>query len=405
MAFSFFKRKKATGEYVNDFFSASFTSNNQNFTVTEEQAMQIPAFKACVNLITNTIAELPINLMQHDGDNVTILNNDLRLQMLKNPNVVDTASTLKTQLVKDLLLYGKAYLYKNGNELHVLQANFMNEEYFTNDGFTVGDIQYTYNLDGSHKLSKENIIRFDSGTKGILSNTEVLETAINTQVYSKNILKNGAMPIGVLKAASRLTEKAIDALRTSFENIYSGNQKAGKTIVLENGLEYQPLSYNPEQLQLNETSKNITSQICMLFNVSESLINDKSNKYNSLSTANTSFLQQTIQPILVTLQEQLNKHFLKPNEGLFFMFDTSQILKATEEERIEATLKLFDDGVLSFNETRKRLDMTVIADEKDYYKHSIGEAFRNKETGEVLNINTQTTNKSGEQINGTTENQ
>ncbi|WP_102691151.1 phage portal protein [Rummeliibacillus pycnus] len=399
---AFFKRKKANGDYVNDFFSASFTSNNQNFTVTEEQALQIPAFKACLNLITNTIAELPINLMQHDGENVTILNNDKRVQLLNNPNIIDTASTLKAQLVKDLLLYGKAYLYNNSNELHVLKANFMNEEYFSNDGFTIGDIQYIYNFDGSHKLLKENVIRFDSGTKGILSNTEVLETAINNQTYSKNVLKNGAMPIGILKAASRLTEKAIDSLRTSFENIYSGNQKVGKTLILENGLEYQPLSYNPEQLQLNETSKSLTSQICMLFNVSESLINDTSNKYNSLSTANTSFLQQTIQPILVTIQEQLNKSFLKPSEqGLFFMFDTSQILKATETERIDATLKLFKDGVISFNESRKRLDMTVIDDKKDYYKLNIGQALRDKATGEVLNINTQTTNTQGEQKNGT----
>lgn len=401
---AFFKRKKASGEYTNDYFSASFTSNNQNFTVTEEQACQIPAFKACVNLITNTIAELPIKLMQHEGDNVAILNNDSRLKMLKNPNFIDTASTLKTKLVKDLLLYGKAYLYNNGNELHVLQAKFMNEEYYSNDGFTIGDIEYTYSLDGTHKIDKSKVIRFDSGTKGILSNSDLLEVASNALSYNKNILKNGAFGIGILKTASRLNEIAINKLRETWQNLYSGTSKAGKTLILENGLEYQNLSKSPEELQLNETSKNITSQICMLFNISESLINDSSNKYNSLSTANTAFLQQTIQPILVTLQEQLNKHFLKPNEGLFFMFDTSQILKATESERIEATLKLFDDGVLSFNESRKRLDMTVIDDDKDYYKHSIGEAFRNKKTGEVLNINTQQTNKSGE-LNGTTENQ
>lgn len=402
---AFFKRKKATGDYVNDFFSASFTSNNQNFTVTEEQALQIPAFKACVNLITNTIAELPINLMQHDGDNVTILNNDLRLQMLKNPNVVDTASTLKTKLVKDLLLYGKAYLYNNGNELHVLQANFITEEYFSDDGFTIGDIEYIYNFDGSHKLSKDKIIRFDSGTKGILSNSDLLEVASNALSYNKNILKNGSFGVGILKTASRLNETAINKLRETWQNLYGGFSKAGKTLILENGLSYESLGKSPEELQLNETSKNITSQICMLFNVSESLINDKSNKYNSLSTANTAFLQQTIQPILVTIQEQLNKSFLKPSEqGLFFMFDTSQILKATESERIEATLKLFDDGVLSFNESRKRLDMTVIDDKKDYYKLDIGKALKNKATGEVLNINTQTTNTQGE-LNGTTKNQ
>lgn len=403
---AFFKKKNKDGAYQNDYFSTSFSSNISNLVVTEEQAMQIPAFKACVNLITNTIAALPINLMQHEGENVTFKNNDPRLQMLKNPNVIDTASTLKVELVKDLLLYGKAYLYNNGIELHVLKANHVTEEYYSNDGFTIGDIQYNYNFDGTHTIDNKKIIRFDSGTKGILSNSDVLETAINAQTYNKQILKHGSFGIGLLKAATRLSETAINNLRKSWSNLYEGASKSGKTIILEDGMDYQNIGTNPNDLQLNETNQQLTSQICMLFNVSESLINDTSNKYNSLSTANTSFLQQTIQPILVTIQQQLDKYFLKPSDqGLFFMFNTSEVLKATENERIEATLKLFDDGILSFNESRKRLDMAVIDDNKDYYKHSIGEAFRNKKTGEVLNINTQTTNKSGEQINGTTKNQ
>ncbi|WP_102693987.1 phage portal protein [Rummeliibacillus pycnus] len=402
---AFFKRNK-NGTYQNDYFSTSFSSNIRNLVVTEEQAIGIPAFKACVNLITNTIAALPINLMQHEGQNVTFKNNDPRLQMLNNPNVIDTSSTLKAELVKDILLYGKAYLYNNGNELHVLKANYVTEEYYSDDGFTIGDIQYIYNFDGTYTIDSKKIIRFDSGTKGVLSNSDVLETAINAQTYNKQILKNGSFGIGLLKAATRLSEKAINNLRTSWQNLYEGSSKSGKTIILEDGLEYQNIGTNPNDLQLNETNQQLTSQICMLFNVSESLINDTRNKYNSLSTANTSFLQQTIQPILVTIQQQLDKYFLKPSEqGLFFMFDTSQVLKATENERIEATLKLFNDGVISFNESRKRLDMTVVDDKKDYYKLNIGQAMRNKATGEVLNINTQTTNKQGEQINGNTENQ
>ncbi|MFG3614381.1 phage portal protein [Rummeliibacillus stabekisii] len=392
-----FKRKNKAGQYTNEdeeknYFSAFFTSNKPPITIDEKAAMQIPAFKACVNLICNTVAALPVQLLRHEGDNLTIHQDDERIKMLENPNCIDTSSTLKSKLVKDLLLYGKAYLYNDNGALKVLEANLITEEYLSETNFTFDAVEYIYNFNGTHKLDKSKVIRFDTGTKGVLSNTDVLEIAVNQQSYTKGVLVNGALPLGVLKTASRLNEKAINAIRESWQNLYSGAHKAGKTLILENGLEYQSVSYNPEQLQLNQTNKQVISQICMLFNVSESLINDTSNKYNSLSTANTSFLQQTIQPLLVTIEEQLNKSLLNEHEkGYFFRFDTAQILKATEGERIEATLKLFYDGIISFNETRKRLDMPVIDDEKDYYKLSIGQAMRNKETGEILNINTQKT--------------
>lgn len=388
-----FKRKDNNNVYHNDYFSTAFTSSNYSLLINERQAMQLPAFKACMALIENTISQLPIKLQKKHGENIEFVN-DKSILMLKNPNPVNTAATLMKQLVHELLLYGKAYIYVNHNHLHVLKSKHMVEEFLSETGFTIDDIEYIYNFEGTHKLQKENVIRFDLGSKGVLSHDEVLETALNAQNLNKTFLSNGTFASGIIKAGTRLTEKAIKNLRESWQNLYSGANK-NKTIILEDGLDYSPISLNPDQLQLSETDTNLTSKICMLFNVSESLISDKSNKYNSLSTANTSFLQQTISPLLNVITATLNKYFFN-DEKMQFIFDTSMILRATEAENIEATKALFDDGIISFNEARKRINYSVIEDSNDYYKHSIGEALRNKKTGEVLNINTQQTNKEKE---------
>lgn len=387
---AFFKNKNTDNQFKNDFYNTILSSGTSNSFVTEKQAMQLPTLKACISLIENTIASLPIKMKRKQGNNIEYVYNNPYLMMLNNPNNIDTAATLKKQLVHELLLYGRAYLYVNKNQLHVLKSNFVKEEFLTNTGFTVDAIKYRYELESSRVLETENVIRFSYG-EGILSNDDILQTAINSQNLNKTMLENGTFTTGVLKSATRLTEKAIKNLRASWENLYSGINK-NKTVILEEGLDYQPLSLNPDELQLNATEKALTSKICMLFNVSESLINDSSNKYDSLATANTNFLQKTISPILNVIESTLNKHFFD-NDNVLFVFDTSQVLKATEIENIEATKMLFNDGLISFNEARKRINYNVIDDEQNYYQLNIGKALRNAKTGEILNINTQLTSK------------
>lgn len=386
-----FKNKNKENQYENDYFSALLSTSNYNSLITEKQAMQLPSFKACMSLIENTIASLPIKMKKKQGNNIEYVTNNPYLMMLNDPNPIDTAATLKKQLVHELLLYGRAYLYINHNHLHVLKSKYVTENYYSETGFTIDEIGYKYDFEGTHTLEAKNVIRFYFG-QGILSHTDVLETAINAQNLNKKILEKGAFTTGILKAGTRLTEKAIKNLRASWENLYSGATKAGQTIVLEEGLDYQPISMSADQLQLKDTDKNLTSKICMLFNVAESLLSDSSNKYDSLAKANTNFLQKTILPILNAIESTLNKHFFN-SDKLLFVFDTSQVLKATEIENIEATKALFDDGLITFNEARKRINYNVVDDDKNYYQLNIGKALRNAKTSEILNINTQQTNK------------
>ncbi|WP_139384678.1 phage portal protein, partial [Salmonella enterica] len=107
-------------------------------------------------------------------------------------------------------------------------------------------------------------------SSGILqNNSKLLRLALDEIEYSNGILKNGALPIGVLKATSRLSQKAIDNLRSSWENLYSGPKKAGKTIILEEGLDYNPISMKPSEMDLTNSKKNTVSEIARVFNIPE----------------------------------------------------------------------------------------------------------------------------------------
>lgn len=376
-----------------DYFSSVLISPSRSYSVTEEQALSIPAVKSCVELITSSIAQLPIYLYKETPNGEVNKINDSRISLLNDKtNQFETGYRTKKMIVKDLLFYGKAYLYKaSQNELHYLPANKIRQEkYMYEDGIRVGKIDFVYSSPvKTVTLSSDQLIIFDAGNDGILvDGSEVLEQALNELEYSKNILKNGALPVGILKASSRLTQKAIDRLRQAWENLYTGTSKAGKTVILEEGLDYEPISLNPNDLQLNETSKNTLSSICRLFNLPEAMINASANKYSSLEMQNIQFLQYTISPLINVIESSLNDELLNDFEkrsGFYFRFDTSEILRTTEKEKVDVVTKLVDGGLISLNEARAKLDLPKV--ENDYFKMNLGSALLDPTTGALTIIN------------------
>ena len=385
--FRFFSNKK---NQPAENYSTAIYSTARSYSVDEFSAMQIPAVKASVELISSTISSLPVYLYEElrNGDINEI--DDPRVSLLnETANKYDSATKIKKLLVKDLLLYGRAYLFKQNNEFHYLEASKITQRIFSSDGITVAHKVFTYNGQKTIELSEDQVIEFSTGTEGVLvDGSTILQKALNELNYSTNVMTNGALPLGVLKTASRLTENAINNLRNSWENIYGGPSKAGKTLILEEGMDYQAISMKPDELQLNESSKQTLSSIARLFNLPESLINSEANKYNSLEQNNISFLQYTITPLITLIESSLNQNLLQiyeKNSGFYFRFDTSEVLRTTQEQLVDTTIKLFDKSLISANEARAKLDMKRL--EKDYYSLSLGSVLKDAETGELTIVN------------------
>ncbi|MDG0062106.1 phage portal protein [Priestia sp. P5] len=385
--FRFFSNKK---NQPAENYPTAIYSTARSYSVDEISAMQIPAVKASVELISSTISSLPVYLYEElrNGDINEI--DDPRVSLLnETANKYDSATKIKKLLVKDLLLYGRAYLFKQSNEFHYLEASKITQRIFSSDGITVAQKVFTYNGQKTIELSGDQVIEFSTGTEGVLvDGSTILQKALNELNYSTNVMTNGALPLGVLKTASRLTENAINSLRNSWENIYGGPSKAGKTLILEEGMDYQAISMKPDELQLNESSKQTLSSIARLFNLPESLINSEANKYNSLEQNNLSFLQYTITPLITLIESTLNHNLLEiyeKNSGFYFRFDTSEVLRTTQEQLVDTTIKLFDKSLISANEARAKLDMKRL--ERDYYFLSLGSVIKDAETGELTILN------------------
>ncbi|SFG70795.1 phage portal protein [Sporolactobacillus nakayamae] len=390
-----------------DYFSAAIISTHSTGKISEQSALKIPAVKAAVELISGSISQLPVYLYEENKDKSVDRIDDARIAILnEDSSEYEVAQILKKKLVVDYLLYGKAYILTKNDKLYHLQARSIQEELFTEDGVTIAKKKFVYHGVKDVELNEREMIVIDSGTNGVLvDGEEILGTALSLISYQSSIMKNGALPTGVLKASSRLTEPAINRLRDSFEGLYNGARKAGKTMILEEGLDFKALSMKPDELQMDVANKFIISEIARLFNIPESLLNSAANKYNSLEQNNLSFLQYCLAPVITNFESSFNKNLLTTYEkqsGYYFRFDTSELLRTTEKEKIDATSSAFTKGLISFNEARYTLDKPPVDD--DFYLLNLGNVIRNAENGELTIPNMGVVDQKKEEKDGEAEN-
>lgn len=376
------------------------TSFSGSSKISEEEALSISSVASATELITATIARLPVKLYKQGEKGEYISIEDSRTFLLNNePNHLQTAITLKKRIILDYLLHGNSYIYPEWqrNELlaihHIPARNVSVEKYVNkNLPFVVDGVVKVTGADATmvEFLPDDLMIILKNSEDGLQStgvldlNADLLSLALNQQEYSSSLLENGSLPMAILTTPSKLSDKAMERITKSWRSAYQGKKNAGKTVVLEEGMDYKPVSLNPNELDLS-TSKNSTlSDIARVFGIPESMLNADANKYNSNEQNNLHFLQYTLEPVITAFESALNKSLLLEEEkkkGYSFKFDRDSILATTESEKFATTIQAMKGGLLSVNEARGRHNMKQILD--DYMMWSLGNIFYNKDDSKM----------------------
>lgn len=376
------------------------TSFSGSSKISEEEALSISSVASATELITATIARLPVKLYKQGEKGEYVSIEDSRTFLLNNePNHLQTAITLKKRIILDYLLHGNSYVYPEWqrNELlaihHIPARNVSVEKYVNkNLPFVVNGVIKVTGADATMVdfMPDDLMIILKNSDDGLQSmgvldlNSELLNLALNQQEYSSSLLENGSLPMAILTTPSKLSDKAMERITKSWRSAYQGKKNAGKTVVLEEGMDYKPVSLNPNELDLS-TSKNSTlSDIARIFGIPESMLNADANKYNSNEQNNLHFLQYTLEPVITAFESSLNKSLLLEEEkkkGYSFKFDRDSILATTESEKFSTTIQAMKGGLLSVNEARGRHNMKQILD--DYMMWSLGNIFYNKDDSKM----------------------
>jgi HK97 family phage portal protein len=365
-------------------------------SVSKHQALNIPAFSACVELISMTIAGLPIKLYSESAE-TTKTEDDPRVELLNS----DTGDTLdgfqfKKAMIEDYLIYGGSYAYINRARNDAKSLHFIDNPYVAVNknvdpifkkaeiqvnGENYRDFQFVKLL----RKTKDGV----TGTGILAESNTMLSVAYNQMVYQETLVKTGGNKKGFLKSQGRLSPEALAELKKGWKDLYANSNE--NVLVLNNGLEFQEASQTSVELQLNEHKISNSAEICKLFLVPPRILSGESNEeeYNN-------WIKVCILPILAAFETALNKDLLLPSEknSYFFAFDTADLTKGDIEKRFKAYELGIKNGILQIDEARYKENLPPLG--LKFLKLGLQDVLYFAESEEIYTPNTNKLAKMGE---------
>jgi HK97 family phage portal protein len=131
-------------------------------------------------------------------------------------------------------------------------------------------------------LARDTVLLRDRADDGVMPRSraeraaDVLRGALALQGRANTLWERAAAPAGVLQSPKMLDADVAARLREQWQGAYGGPTAAGKTAVLEDGVEWKPVQFSPVDAQMLESRKFAVIEIARVFGVPPQLLQDLS---------------------------------------------------------------------------------------------------------------------------------
>jgi HK97 family phage portal protein len=400
----FFKsRDKPIVNYIpGSVYEFFFGSTSSGKLVNERTAMQTTAVYACVRILAETIASLPLHTYKYTKDGKEKATDHLLYNLLHDePNPEMTSFVFRETLMSHLLLWGNAYaqIVRDGRG-QVLAIYPLLPDKMRVDRNTFGELYYEYHTDkGVFILSKDDVLHIPGlGFDGLIGYSPIamaknaVGMAIAVEEFGASFFSNGANPGGVLEHPGIVKDPS--KIRDSWNQVYQGSSNAHRIAVLEEGMKFQQIGIPPEQAQFLETRKFQIEEICRIFRVPLHLVgNLERATFSNIEYQSIDFVVHTIRPWLVRIEQSINKSlFLKDEKKEYFVsFLAEGLLRGDFASRMQGYSIGIQNGIYSINEVRNLENFNLLSDEEGGNLHIINgnmtklkdaRAFANKNSGD-----------------------
>lgn len=347
------KQEQRSLEYVSSFSDALLFGAN----IAQNSTMTVSAVNRAVNIISDSIAIMPVRIKDTTLTHVSNLDNHPVKRAFSNG--VISEYTLKSSMIRDVLLKGNGYAYinraKDGTviELIYLPASSVTCTY----NEKTYDLHYTCTNLNNVKISPADIIHLKkytlNGVVGIPALTyaaRAVETAQATENQAHDFFESGCNLAGVLTVDGQLSEKQRNDIRSSWNQAYGAN--AHGIAILQGNMHYSPIAVNASESQLLESRKFNVEDIARFFGIPAIMLTGE--QAGNLESAQNQFMLHCLSAYIEMFnQEFTNKLF--PDSNLIVQLDTTALMKTDKTALANYYNTLITNGVLCPNEVRKEL--------------------------------------------------
>lgn len=339
-----------------------------------DQAMRLTAVFACLRILSEAVATLPLNLFREadNGDRNQLKRSELP-DVFRFPEPGLSKIDYLSQIMLSLLTDGNAYIATIRGALGqlvgliVLDPDHVKVERKRRrlpDGslgplvitYTVGDQELHPILDILHIKGMSRPGRL-VGVSPIVYAAETVGVGLNAQRYGDSFFENGALASAVIEAAGDFGDEAARRWRDTWNAGHQGVGNANRLGVLTNGATLKKISITPEEAQFLATRQFTVPDVARVYGVPPHLIADASNSTSwgsGLAEQNSAFGQFSLRAWTERIEESHDR--LLARDGMLDIcteLDMDAVLRASFKERMEGIQIALESEVMVINEVRR----------------------------------------------------
>lgn len=341
-----------------------FGTSGSGKSVTAQTAIQLSTVYACVRVISETVASLPLGVYEATDDgNLKAGDHPLYHLLHDEPNAEMTSFVFREVMLAHLLLYGNSYsqIIRSGKNT-VVGLYPLLPDHMDVDRDSKGNLTYTYiTSDGKTVVIKpQDILHIPGlGFDGIIGYSPIaleknaIGLGIASEEYGSKFFSNGARPSGILTHPN--TVKNPKAVRESWNSAYGGSSNSNRVAILEEGMTFTPLSIPNNEAQFLETRKFQVDEICRIFRVPPHLVGNLEHAtFSNIEHQSIDFAVHTIRPWLVRIEQSMNRAlFTDQEKGRFYVqFNIDGLMRGDYKSRMEGYAIARQNGWMSANDIR-----------------------------------------------------
>jgi HK97 family phage portal protein len=352
-------------------FNQLYNPSIKGVNVTEKTSLGLAAYWRCVNLITSSIATLPLKLYDGTSGKKQIFNT--ASEALKYPNTNITSFTYNEMLIGSALMHGNGYAYierfNKSIELHPIHPDKVVP--FMYDGEIFYEVKFE---DEFRIIAKEEMIHLRGFGLDVLKGYSVLDyhkitigLSLAAQRENANFYEKGTKIDGYLRLKGKLDDEAKKGIREGWSGVYGMNGSGNGTAVLDQETEYVRLGMPPADAKFIETSEYNDTQIATLFAVPAHMINklDRATHTNIEHQA-IEFVKYCLLPWIAKLEQEYNRKLLS-NPAYYFKYSVNALMRGDAKTRAEFYRIMFNIGMMTQNEGRALEDLDPVEEGDKLY--------------------------------------
>jgi HK97 family phage portal protein len=348
--------------------------------VSEEGSLRNTAVLACVRILSNSTAMLPLPVYKRlSVGKERATDHPLYSVLQEQANPEMTAFELRRWLMQWALLYGNGYAEIEWTQSGQVAALWP----LTSAQMTVerrgGAVIYKYTLPSGQTVDlpswKVLHLRGMSGD-GLVGYSvirtmmmEAIGLGLATQEFGARFFGNGARPGIILEHPGTLSDKAYGHLKASWTSEHEGLSNAHRLRILEEGMKASTVAVPPNEAQFLETRKFQVTEIARAFGVPPHLIGDMEKAtFSNIEHQYMEFLQFSLGPWLKQIEQTIHVQLMRPLERKRYFVEhvRDAILQADTTTRYQSYALGRQWGWLSVNDIRALENMNPVDDGDQY---------------------------------------